>query len=293
MGFCDALCMAEAVADAIVRSGKAFQVDPVTLANQLLTELLETGDHSGRRDTFVFDPTYVETPFDREQKGQHPEYFGEGGQAKRGLYLQRDFCSRRFLTVMNRLLDDGFLIYAHPVWDKNGHAGFLCRLSDRGSLLLRRRREIDRIYPVADPNAAFVIMSLSGGSELQDFYRFGIKEAVEGLGFSCTRIDEAEYNYRIAEEILRRIEACRFVVADLTDARPNCYYELGYAHRAKKDVIHTCHKDSLLHLDVRDYNFIIYQSAFELRDRLVRRIKQSIGKPKRRRIPRRQVKQDT
>jgi hypothetical protein len=59
--------------------------------------------------------------------------------------------------------------------------------------------------------------------------------------------------------------------------RPNCYYELGWAYRAKKDVILTTHASTPIHFDVKDYNFIVYESASELHERLLWHVRESIG----------------
>jgi hypothetical protein len=120
-------------------------------------------------------------------------------------------------------------------------------------------------------------MSFSSDKRLADYYRFGIRAAIEEAGYECLRVDEIEHNRRITDLLLQQIESSRFIVADLTDARPNCYYELGWAHRAKKDVILTTHASTPIHFDVKDYNFIVYESASELHDRLLRRVTESIG----------------
>lgn len=47
---------------------------------------------------------------------------------------------------------------------------------------------------------------------------------------------------RIKEEINR----AKFIVADLTDERPSCYFEVGYAEALKKPVIYVASKDSVV-----------------------------------------------
>lgn len=48
---------------------------------------------------------------------------------------------------------------------------------------------------------------------------------------------------RINEEILRS----RFVIADLTDERPSCYDEFGYAEAAGTPVIPIASRESIMH----------------------------------------------
>jgi hypothetical protein len=74
------------------------------------------------------------------------------------------------------------------------------------------------------------------------------------------------------------LRIARLVVADLTEARPNCYYELGVAHALKKQVIHLAYASEELHFDVKDWNFIIYSRLDELADELRQRILGTVGR---------------
>lgn len=47
---------------------------------------------------------------------------------------------------------------------------------------------------------------------------------------------------RIKEEI----ERAQFVIADLTDERPSCYFEAGYAEALRKPVIYIASKESVV-----------------------------------------------
>lgn len=122
----------------------------------------------------------------------------------------------------------------------------------------------------------FVIMSFGDNSALQDHYEHGIKPIVIDFGFDCIRADEVEHNGRITEKIIGLMRGASFLIADLTDERPNCYYELGYVHALQKDVIHTINKASALHFDIKDYNFIMYERLNDLRERLRQRIEATI-----------------
>jgi hypothetical protein len=66
-------------------------------------------------------------------------------------------------------------------------------------------------------------------------------------------------------------------VADLTEARPNCYYELGVAHTLRKEVIHLAYSSNDIHFDVRDFNFILYSRIDILAQKLHERILATVG----------------
>lgn len=69
----------------------------------------------------------------------------------------------------------------------------------------------------------------------------------------------------------------KFIVADLTGQRPNCYYEVGFAHALEKEVIHVIHEDHPIRFDIKDYNFIVYRNVAELERRLKERIFGTVG----------------
>lgn len=133
---------------------------------------------------------------------------------------------------------------------------------------------------------------------MSNFYDNGIKLAIEDAGYDCMRIDNQEHNNRIDDEIIAEIRKSRFVVADFTAGccemcdtckhSTNCldkvrprggvYFEAGYANGLGIEVIWTVRKDQLdqVHFDARQYNFIDYETAEELRTRLRNRIKATI-----------------
>ncbi len=116
----------------------------------------------------------------------------------------------------------------------------------------------------------FVIMSFEPA--LQPTYDEGIKPVVEKFGVSCLRADEIASPGEIYDEIVRLIGRSYFVVADLTDARPNCYYELGFAHALgrKRNVIITARTGSGIHFDLQGFRTLYYESPAELATKLER-----------------------
>ena len=70
--------------------------------------------------------------------------------------------------------------------------------------------------------------------------------------YQCQRISEEDTRDRIVPAIMRNIEVCGFFIIDLTNLKPNLFYELGYAKGLDKDVIATARKGTVLPFDVKD-----------------------------------------
>jgi hypothetical protein len=54
------------------------------------------------------------------------------------------------------------------------------------------------------------------------------------------------------------------VVADLTDNRPNCYYELGYADALKRPVVLVSHQKESIGFDVAGRSICWYETPDDL-----------------------------
>jgi nucleoside 2-deoxyribosyltransferase len=67
-------------------------------------------------------------------------------------------------------------------------------------------------------------------------------------GFDCVaiRIDREAPLGGLVDRIKAEIRRARFVVTDLTDERPSCYFEVGYAEALRKPVIFVASKESVM-----------------------------------------------
>jgi hypothetical protein len=112
---------------------------------------------------------------------------------------------------------------------------------------ISRNLEIDRQMAALAATAAgttqFAFIVMSFNSTLDFLYRDALVPAVTDSGLQPYRVDREEFEGTISEEILKKIRNSRLVVADLTDERPNCYFELGYALALAKPIVLAARKD--------------------------------------------------
>lgn len=78
----------------------------------------------------------------------------------------------------------------------------------------------------------FVIMSFD--EALAEVYRTLIKAPLEAAGFNVNRADDPNVQFVVYEDIYDRIVQhlwdSDYIIADLTQFKPNVFYELGIAH---------------------------------------------------------------
>ncbi|MGD1967406.1 MAG: TRAFs-binding domain-containing protein [Desulfobacterales bacterium] len=69
--------------------------------------------------------------------------------------------------------------------------------------------------------------------DFDQIYDEAIKPSAEESGLECIRGDEERTGGIIHRAMFARLLLCEFVIADLTTANPNVFYELGVRHAAK------------------------------------------------------------
>ena len=130
-------------------------------------------------------------------------------------------------------------------------------------------------------NYVFVIMSFSGNGILESFYEEAIEPTVNKFGLRCVRVDQEKFTGKISEKITDGIDNALFVIADLTEDKPNCYFEAGYAVAKKKNIIFqrldAPHYEPKFHFDIQDYKHIVYRKISDLRNELTGIIEQLVN----------------
>ena len=139
----------------------------------------------------------------------------------------------------------------------------------------REPREKPQIAVDTDVKAGyvFIAMPIVPGDVALDDVLDAIKEAAKRCGLHAERVDEAHSNERITDRILESIRRAEYVIADLTGARPNVFYEAGYAQGLKKTPIYIARDGTKLEFDLKDYPVIFFKGMKELKDALENRLR--------------------
>lgn len=114
-----------------------------------------------------------------------------------------------------------------------------------------------------DRGSAFVIMQLT--EPYLGLYNEVIKQVAECDRFKLKAHHAGEtFGRVILQDIIRSLEEARVVIAEITPANKNVFYELGYAHALKKEAtILLVGKESVgeLPFDIKGYRCILYENT--------------------------------
>jgi hypothetical protein len=123
------------------------------------------------------------------------------------------------------------------------------------------------------PGRCFVAMSFS--ETLNEAYSLAIEPALKSCGLDPRRVDKILDNRDINEKIIAELRDAEMVVADFTLQRNGVYFEAGFARGLGREVFWTCRDDDMkeLHFDTRQFSFIVWKNALDLKQQLTDKIK--------------------
>ncbi|HDC4510897.1 TPA: hypothetical protein O8T98_004455 [Enterobacter asburiae] len=106
----------------------------------------------------------------------------------------------------------------------------------------------------------FVVMQFK--DSYNEIYEEVIKPICYEYGLEVTRSDDSYRNGSIIREILTELAESTLIIADITPDNPNVYYEVGYAHALKKEVVLLCNDARTnLPFDLADYRTVFYKDS--------------------------------
>jgi len=119
---------------------------------------------------------------------------------------------------------------------------------------------------------AFVAMPFH--KEMSDIFYYGIQQPVHNAGFLCERVDEEVFIGDVLEQIKKKIDTAKVVIAELSGANPNVYLELGYAWGKGRPTVLLIQDEQELRFDVRSQRCLKYKSIRHLEETLNRELKE-------------------
>ena len=146
-----------------------------------------------------------------------------------------------------------------------------------------------------DVSRVFVVMPIQGekhgNQEEQRVYReyderfANIQTVISAFDCVAIRIDKEHPLDDLVDRIKREIRDSLFVVADLTDERPSCYFEIGFAEALGRPIIYVASKQSVIkpgtdtkiHFDVH-MNVHFFTNHKQLKEQLHAAIKKNSDK---------------
>jgi nucleoside 2-deoxyribosyltransferase len=141
-------------------------------------------------------------------------------------------------------------------YDKRSHGKLEDFLKRKRNVFARFEKEaLEKRIPQRKTRV-FVVMPIQGeeyGSQSEQaiFKEFNdrfavIEQTLQDFDCVAIRIDREQPLEGMVQRIKDEIRRARFVVADLTDERPSCYFEVGYAEALGKPVIPVASKQSIM-----------------------------------------------
>jgi PAS domain S-box-containing protein len=217
-------------------------------------------------------------------KDLHEEIDLALGEIKATKQAKRNMRTARLTAEGKRIPVD---ITISPIVDKGqfqGYFGIMRAALPTSICDLKRFRNFGDASgsPVVGPYV-FVALPFSTSVVPEEVWSLAIEGAADANDIKAYRVDQGVKPVRLAEDIFNSILNADLVIADLTGANPNVFYELGLAHALDKTVIQLVGDEGKIPFDVAGIRTIKYDLAHlgELKRNLTVALREALAAEKR------------
>ena len=130
-----------------------------------------------------------------------------------------------------------------------------------------------RLVGYASETKPHIFVAMPFAEEMEDIFHYGISSSVKGAGYICERADQSSFTGDILDWVKRRIRSSSLLVADLTDANPNVYLEVGYAWGCGVPTVFLVKNPDQLKFDVKGQRCLVYKSIKNLEEQLTNELR--------------------
>jgi hypothetical protein len=119
---------------------------------------------------------------------------------------------------------------------------------------------IDDFVVISETPRVFVVMQF--GSPFDALHHEVLKTVCKEFGLEAIRADETYGPGVIIADVEKKIQEAKFIIADITPANPNVYYEVGYARAINKPTILLADRSvEKLPFDVSAFRTLFYENT--------------------------------
>lgn len=113
----------------------------------------------------------------------------------------------------------------------------------------------------ASKPTVFVVMQF--GQPYDSLYTDVIKNVVEEMGLEAYRADDVYKSGIILQDVIRGLTESEIIIAEVSPANENVFYELGFAHALGKTTILLADRSKSLPFDIAGYRVIFYENTIK------------------------------
>ena len=123
--------------------------------------------------------------------------------------------------------------------------------------------------------AAFVVMQFT--PQFDALYEDVVQPVCANMGIEAYRASDIYRPGVIIQDIIQGLAESQVIIAEITPANPNVFYELGYSHALRKPAVLLADRGTVLPFDISGHRVIFYDNTIGGKNRLEAELRQHLS----------------